>query len=111
LLGAFGAVPRWTAAAATGVILGAVYMLWMYRRVILGPLKNPANEKLPDLNARELLLLAPILILIVLMGVYPQPFLRRIEPAVSLTLKKFPAMATRQASIERPAADSKNDGR
>jgi len=51
------------------------------------------------------------LVLIVLMGVYPQPFLRRIEPAVSLTLKKFPAMATRQASIERPAADSKNDGR
>jgi NADH-quinone oxidoreductase subunit M len=97
LLGAFGATPRWTAAAATGVILGAVYMLWMYRRVILGPLKNAANEKLADLNARELLLLAPILILIVLLGVYPQPLLRRIEPSVALTLKKFPVAAGAQA--------------
>ena len=96
LVGAFGVTPGWTTAAATGVILGAVYMLWMYRRFIFGPLKNPANEKLTDLNARELLLLTPILILIVLMGVYPQPFLRRIEPAVALTLKKFPAVATTQ---------------
>ena len=54
LLGAFSVTPLWTAAAATGVILGAVYMLWMYRRVIFGPLNNPANEKLHDLNCREL---------------------------------------------------------
>ena len=53
LLGSFCVTPRWTAAAATGVILGAVYMLWMFRRVIFGPLTNPANEKLQDLNARE----------------------------------------------------------
>jgi len=100
LLGAFGVTPLWTAAAATGVILGAVYMLWMYRRVIFGPLKNPANEKLSDLNARELILLAPIVILIVLMGIYPRPFLQRIEPAVALTLKKFPAVATAQAGAD-----------
>ena len=100
LLGAFGVTPLWTAAAATGVILGAVYMLWMYRRVIFGPLKNPANEKLTDLNARELVVLAPIVILIVLMGVYPRPFLQRIEPAVALTLKKFPAVATAQAGAD-----------
>src|SRR5687767_5896242 len=100
LLGAFGVTPLWTAAAATGVILGAVYMLWMYRRVIFGPLKNPANEKLSDLNAREAVLLAPIVILIVLMGIYPRPFLQRIEPAVALTLKKFPAVATAQAGAD-----------
>ena len=100
LLGAFGVTPLWTAAAATGVILGAVYMLWMYRRVIFGPLKNPANEKLTDLNAREVVVLAPIVILIVLMGVYPRPFLQRIEPAVALTLKKFPAVATAQAGAD-----------
>jgi len=103
LLGAFGATPRWTAAAATGVILGAIYMLWMYRRVILGPLKNAANENLADLNARELLLLAPILILIVLLGVYPQPLLQRIEPAVALTLKKFPVAARAQAGTKDAA--------
>jgi NADH-quinone oxidoreductase subunit M len=108
LVGAFGVTPRWTTAAATGIILGAVYMLWLYRRFIFGPLKNPANEKLTDLNARELLLLMPILVLIVLMGVYPQPFLRRIEPAVALTLKKIPAVATTQGGTENFAGASSN---
>jgi NADH-quinone oxidoreductase subunit M len=108
LLGAFSVTPGWTAAGATGVILGAVYMLWMYRRVIFGPLKNPANDKLADLNFREMLLLTPILLLIIVMGVYPQPFLRRIEPAVALTLKNI-AVA---AKMDRAAGvEFKNHGR
>jgi NADH-quinone oxidoreductase subunit M len=111
LLGAFGVAPVWTAAAATGLILGAVYMLWMYRRVIFGPLKNPANEKLSDLNARELLLLAPIIALIVLMGVYPRPFLERIEPAVALTLKKFSARANTTGAANIAVATPKEHGR
>jgi NADH-quinone oxidoreductase subunit M len=94
LLGAFSVTPLWTAAAASGVILGAIYMLWMIRRVIFGPLSNAANEKLADLNAREICLLAPILFLIVLMGVYPQPFLRRMQPAVESTLKRMAAVST-----------------
>ena len=98
LLGAFGVTPLWTAAAASGVVLGAVYMLWMYRRVIFGPLANPANAKLQDLNARELLLLAPILFLIVLMGVYPQPFLERMKPAVELTLQRIAITSPAPAS-------------
>ena len=111
LLGAFGVTPGWTAAAATGVILGAVYMLWMYRRVIFGPL-NPANEKLADLNFREVALLTPILLLIIVMGVYPQPFLRRIEPAVALTLKHISVTATGHTKMERAAsAELKNHGR
>jgi NADH-quinone oxidoreductase subunit M len=112
LLGAFGVAPFWTAAAAIGVILGAVYMLWMYRRVIFGPLKNPANERLTDLNARELLLLAPIIVLIVWMGVYPRPFLQRMEPAVALTLKKFPAATGTGARAESiPGVESGRHGR
>ncbi|HKY09339.1 MAG TPA: NADH-quinone oxidoreductase subunit M [Candidatus Binatia bacterium] len=103
LLGAFRVTPLWTAAAATGVILGAVYMLWMYRRVIFGPLQNPANEKLGDLNAREIVVLAPIVALIILMGVYPRPFLERMEPAVALVLKKFPAAATTTTGAGRSA--------
>jgi NADH-quinone oxidoreductase subunit M len=63
-------------------------MLWMFRRVIFGPLNNPENKKLQDLNGREILILAPILALIVFMGVYPQPFLSRMQPSVDLTLKK-----------------------
>jgi NADH:ubiquinone oxidoreductase subunit 4 (subunit M) len=88
LLGSFSVAPRWTAVATTGVILGAVYMLWMFRRVIFGPLTHAENQQLKDLNGRELLILAPIVLLIVFMGIYPQPFLRRIEPAVEQTLKK-----------------------
>ena len=94
LLGSFRATPLWTAAAATGVILGAIYMLWMYRRVIFGPLVNAANEKLTDLNLREIGLLAPILFLIVLMGVYPVPFLQRIAPSVELSLKRIQAVSS-----------------
>ncbi len=103
MLGAFSVTPLWTAAAATGVVLGAIYMLWMYRRVIFGPLANPENQKLTDLNGREIFILAPILALIVLMGVYPQPFLDRMKPAVDLTLKKVFAAQAAAVAVHRPA--------
>jgi NADH-quinone oxidoreductase subunit M len=77
-------------------------MLWMVRRVIFGPLANPENQKLTDLNGREILILAPILALIVLMGVYPQPFLDRMKPAVDLTLKKVFAAQATAVAIRRP---------
>ena len=89
MLGAFAVAPRWTAAAATGVILGAIYMLWVYRRVILGPLTSPENEKLEDLGLRERIILAPIVLLVVFMGVYPQPFLQRMQPAIDVTLQRI----------------------
>jgi NADH-quinone oxidoreductase subunit M len=88
LLGAFAVTPGWTAVAASGVVLGAIYMLWMCRRVIFGPLVRPENAKLHDLSAREILILAPIVALIVIMGVYPQPFLSRMKPSIEYTLKK-----------------------
>jgi NADH-quinone oxidoreductase subunit M len=111
LLGAFNVTPRWTAAAATGVILGAIYMLWMYRRVIFGPLTRPENEKLKDLNGREILILVPILALIVVMGVYPMPFLNKMKPAVDLTLKRVfavqsaPIASNHRDHSEEPTSD------
>jgi len=111
LLGAFNVTPRWTAAAATGVILGAIYMLWMFRRVIFGPLTNPENQKLQDLNGREILILAPILALIVFMGVYPLPFLDRMKPSVDLTLKKIFAVQASPVTTNHNDAGDKNDGR
>ncbi len=112
LLGAFNASPAWAAAAATGVILGAIYMLWMVRRVIFGPLTNPENQNLQDLNGREILILAPVLALIVFMGVYPQPFLSRMKPAVDLTLKRvFAIQRTPTAVNQVTGAETKNDGR
>ena len=112
LLGSFAVTPRWAAAAATGVILGAIYMLWMYRRVIFSPLNNPENQKLQDLNNREILILAPIVALIVLMGVYPQPFLSRMSASVDLTLKRvFAPQTAPVADKEATAEENEEDGR
>ncbi len=71
-----------TMLAATGVIWAAVYMLWMLQRVVFGKVTNPANAKLLDLNARELGLLVPLLLLMLFMGVYPRPFLDRSKASV-----------------------------
>ena len=112
LLGAFAVTPGWTALAATGLILGAVYMLWMFRRVIFGPLTRPENQQLRDLNARELLIMAPIVALIIIMGVYPQPFLSRMKPSIDFTLKKI--FAVHSAPAAAPAAqdgERRSDGR
>ncbi|MFN7131853.1 MAG: hypothetical protein ACK4N5_07215, partial [Myxococcales bacterium] len=71
------------AIAATGVVLGAVYMLKMYERVMLGPIRHPENRGLRDLTLREWLAVAPLVVMAVVMGIFPQPFLERIEPSSS----------------------------
>ena len=71
LLGAFQVDPALAAIAATGIIFTAVYLLWMYQRVVFGVITNEANRRLPDLSGREWAVLLPILLLIVWIGVYP----------------------------------------
>src|SRR5215207_1479938 len=71
-----------TMLAATGVIWAAVYMLWMLQRVLFGRVTNPENRRLPDLNWREIGLLAPLLVLMLYMGAYPRPFLARARASV-----------------------------
>jgi NADH-quinone oxidoreductase subunit M len=73
-----------TMLAATGVIWAAVYMLWMLQRVVFGPITNPENASLSDLNKRELGLLVPLLALMLFMGVYPRVFLDRSKPSVEV---------------------------
>ena len=112
LLGAFAVSPGWTSAAATAMILGAIYMLWMFRRVIFGPLTNPENQKLKDLDRREILILAPVVALIVFMGVYPQPFLSRMKPSIDLTLKRVFAIQGMSTAVNNTASGrNQNDGR
>ena len=113
LLGAFNVTPAWTAAAATGVVLGAIYMLWMVRRVIFGPLTRSENQKLQDLNSREIFTLAPVVALIVFMGVYPQPFLSRMKPAIDLTLKRVFAIAPEPTAFNKNVGgtETNNNGR
>jgi NADH-quinone oxidoreductase subunit M len=71
-----------TMIAATGVIWAAVYMLWMVQRVVFGKITKPENAALSDLNAREVGLLVPLLVLMLFMGVYPRPFLDRSKGAI-----------------------------
>jgi NADH-quinone oxidoreductase subunit M len=83
LIGAFESELRWwTVIASSGVILSAVYMLWMFQRVMFGELSNPKNQVLKDLNAREITIMAPLIILIFVMGVYPTPFIDKMNPAI-----------------------------
>jgi NADH-quinone oxidoreductase subunit M len=75
--------PWWAAGlAATGMILSAVYMLWMLQRVVFGRIRNPKNARLSDLDWREIGLLVPLLLLMLFMGVYPRPFLDRSRESV-----------------------------
>ena len=87
------------AVAASGVIFAAGYLLWMYRRVMFGPLTNPENEKLKDLDSREILYLAPIVLMAVFMGVYPKFFLGRMEPSVHQFLQYMDARVTAKGSV------------
>jgi NADH-quinone oxidoreductase subunit M len=75
LIGTFY-VNTWVAFFATiGIILSAAYALWLYRRIVLGRLVNPALNLMADLSAREIAIFAPLVILTILMGVWPQPIL------------------------------------
>jgi NADH-quinone oxidoreductase subunit M len=109
LLGAFRVTPLWTALASTGVILGAIYMLWMLRRVIFGPLSHSENKTLQDLNGREILILAPVVTLIVFLGIYPQPFLRRMTPSIDLTLKRVLTVQATPTTVSHMADRSPSD--
>jgi NADH-quinone oxidoreductase subunit M len=65
-----------------GIVLGAAYLLWLYQRVMYGPVTRPENEKLPDLNWREYACLVPLVLAAFWIGVYPKPFFRILEPPV-----------------------------
>ncbi len=81
--------PLLVAVAATGVILGAVYLLWLFQKVMFGPVTNPANEHLKDLSLRERLVFLPVITLIIVMGVYPKPFIERIDPSAQALVADF----------------------
>ena len=107
LLGSWGANPGLTVIAATGVIFGAIYMLWLVQRVFFGPVTHEENEHLTDLNFREIAVLIPLIIAIFGMGVYPNFFLRSMGPSIDRFL-------ARSQGIEKKtitgAAFSKSDG-
>jgi NADH-quinone oxidoreductase subunit M len=100
LLGAFEVYPVATVVGTSGVVLGAVYLLWTYQRVMFGPLDKPENRTLTDLSTREIAVFAPLLVMMFVMGLYPKPFLERMEPSVQAYLSH---VRTRMAAVPAPA--------
>ena len=89
LMGTFLWSPRFAAVAASGVILSAVYMLWMFQRVNYGPVTNEKNRNLPDLSAREAWVLVPAIAVAIVMGVLPGPFLKPMAPSVTRIIERI----------------------
>jgi NADH-quinone oxidoreductase subunit M len=86
------------------VILGAVYMLWMYQRVFLGPPRKAASHGMPDLTLREWFTVAPLLAAIIVIGFYPQPLLSAMKDPVDAFVQRLAPAARggRRAAIDPP---------
>jgi NADH-quinone oxidoreductase subunit M len=101
LLGAFAWKPAFAAFAASGVILSATYMLWMFQRVNYGPVTEK-NASLPDLNTREWALMVPIIAMSVIMGVLPNLFLKPMAPSIERMLGQMRRGTTIRVQAELP---------
>ena len=102
LLGTFLAHRWYAVVAAVGVILAAVYMLTMFQRVMFGKLDKEENKTLVDLSRREIAVLVPIVLLIVLIGVYPNVFLKKMEPTVNRLIEVVQSKQAQYAEVEWP---------
>jgi NADH-quinone oxidoreductase subunit M len=94
LLGTFEYRPSFAVFAASGIILGAVYMLWMYQRVMYGEITHEENRHLSDLSPREIALLVPVVLMIVWIGVYPSTFLRPMDASTAHLLEQMQVQKT-----------------
>jgi len=81
LIGTFTRYPAFAVFAASALVLSAIYILWAYQRMMTGPVPD-GNDKLPDLVPRELVVVAPLIALLLVLGVYPKPALDVIDPSV-----------------------------
>jgi NADH-quinone oxidoreductase subunit M len=89
--------------AAVGIVLGAAYLLWLYQRVFWGPLDNPANAGLADVNRRELGMAVALVVLMVWIGVYPKPLFDFLEKPVDYVVKKVDPGYFDQKPLTYPA--------
>jgi NADH-quinone oxidoreductase subunit M len=99
LLGTFKVNKLYATLGATGVILAACYMLWMFQRVMFGECTNPKNQVLKDLSWREVVIFAPLILFIVWIGVYPNTFLHKTEATTAQFLATMEKAKGTQVSL------------
>jgi NADH-quinone oxidoreductase subunit M len=110
LQGVYLVHPGWAAAGAAGIVLGAAYMLWLFQRTMFGTIDRPENALMPDLNLREIATFAPLVALAVWIGIYPSPFLRRLEGTVTRVAARVnPGAQPAVAGVPANAAPALND--
>jgi len=97
LQGAFSAKPAWAIWSIPGVVLAAAYLLWLYQRVFFGTVTNPKNEKLADLNGRELATFVPLVLLALWIGLYPKPFFQVLNQPVNELVQRVNANGVHNA--------------
>jgi len=100
LVGAFLAARWWAVVATAGVILAAVYMLWLFQRVFTGVPKG-VNATLRDVSIREIVVVAPLLAISLFIGIYPKPVIDRVEPTVERVIAEFKA----KTDYKQPKSD------
>jgi NADH-quinone oxidoreductase subunit M len=105
LMGTFRVSPGFALLASLGVVLSAVYMLWMFQRVMFGPVTNEENRSLPDLSAREVACMLPFLVLVFWIGLSPQTFLRKMTASVTAVVARVEAKRV-AALAERPSDET-----
>ncbi|MFA5027380.1 MAG: NADH-quinone oxidoreductase subunit M [Candidatus Methylomirabilota bacterium] len=119
LIGVFQVRWWWGALAVTGIVLGAAYMLWLFQRTMFGEITNEKNRHLPDLDAREIMTLLPIIACCFWIGLYPAPFLKAMEASVGPVIRTVQQgsaakpiqsrqAVARQETRQPPAASARN---
>jgi len=89
LQGAFEVSKVWAAFTVSGIVLGAAYLLWLYQRTMFGPITNPKNEHLKDLNLREVMVMLPLVVWAFWIGIYPKPYFEILEKPVAKIVKRI----------------------
>ncbi|MBV9082171.1 MAG: Fe-S-binding domain-containing protein, partial [Acidobacteriaceae bacterium] len=88
LSGAFAVNRIWAGIGVTGIVLSAAYLLWLYQRTMMGPVRYEANRRLPDLTLRERLIVVPLVALAFAIGIYPAPLFTTLRPPVAALLQQ-----------------------
>src|SRR6202167_2788424 len=106
LSGVFQVSLRWAAWAVIGLVLGAAYLLWLYQRVMFGPVTNPVNEHLPDLNMREYATLVPLVLLAFWIGIYPKPLFTVLDQPVRQIMAQVNPDYYKTAGVTAPQKEN-----